>query len=184
MQVEATSAKWVITGQALRFPSSEYFPYTWDYSVEDEFMVGTASQDYESFPSNYAMKGFNFATAVNFVLWDYEHRRAEMPETSEQLLDSLWYAANEWAVNDPTFDYTQPGGFMFGIDQGLGISVAVWHDEAGRAYVESYRWDPWPDGWQEVPTAGGDGGLHGVPWYTADPDFVPETLLWTCNLGD
>ena len=183
MLTEATSTEWVVKGQAIKFPEGEYYPYEWDFGAEDDYYIIIAEQDFDRFPSDYAMRGFNLTRAVEYVLKDFEGRRAEMPETHEQLLDSLWYVANEWAENDPSIDYTQPGGFMFGIDQGKGISYAIWRDESGQEYVETWRWDPWPVGWQEMPTAEPREGEHGVPWFDPEPDFVPETILWTCNLG-
>ncbi|MCX6647483.1 MAG: hypothetical protein NTY09_14150 [bacterium] len=181
LSLEITPGLWVFKGQAIN-TTGQYYPYAWDFSVQDEWMVNTAAQDFELYPTDYAMRGYNLAMSCYRILWDYEKRRAEMPATNAQLLDSLWYVATSWAENDPSIDYTQPGGFMFGIDQEKGISVAIWLDETGQEYIDTRRWDPWPDGWHEIPAVGPRDGIHGGPWVDPEAGFVPETILWTCNL--
>jgi hypothetical protein len=181
MVTEASKEQWLITGQAID-TNGLYFAHTWDYNNKDEWMVSSAGDDFVNYPTEYAIRGYNLAFSCYRILCDYEDRRAEMPETHDQLLDSLWYVANSWAENDPAVDFNLPGGFMFGIDKNAGISVAIWRDESGQLYYDTRRWDPWPDGWHELPVAGEKDGMHGVGWVQPEPGFVPETILWTCNL--
>ena len=42
-----------------------------------------------------AMQGAVLSNSLERILWDYEHRRAEMPGSSEELLDELWIV-NLW----------------------------------------------------------------------------------------
>ena len=180
---EAGSNGWSIDGQTPMYPDGEWMSHTWDFNPPTEEM-GMEIADYRTrtYPNPTAMKGAMFADALESVLFDYAHRRALMPVSSEDMLDGLWVIANDWAANDPDIDPNALGGFLFGIDESELLSIAVWYDDQGNRYSSAWKWDPWPDGWEHVPVAGESAGYEGLPWTDYPEDFTPATVLWTCSL--
>jgi hypothetical protein len=147
----------------------------------------------DEYPNVIAIRGAHLAWQLALILLDYALRRNEMPACTEDLLDGLWIPQDSWVQNSPGSDWTQPGGFMFGIDESHGVAVAMWRDDLGVVYREAYSYSPWPKGgWMRVPTFyeyvgrigrnpawsdRADGFFENVP-----PDYAPEVELWACSL--
>jgi len=182
MVLDTSSEPWHLTGQIPIFPEGTWQSYTWDIAGIDESTRNVINSLGENYSNPVAMKGAYMAWAFEHMLWDYEHRRATMPNTGEELLDGLWEVYNSSITDDPAVDISNPGAFIFGIDTQEQLSVAIWNDLEGNSYILSWTWDPWPHGWDHVPTAGENIGHHGIPWEPPSDDFVPGSILWSCYL--
>lgn len=183
LTIETSYEDWSITGRLPEFPEGTWCEHTWEFEPCEGPCRTLIEQDVFRFPTPVALRGFMLAKILEHILWDYEHRRALMPAGAEEMLDGLWYVAEDWAAHDPAADAAQPGGFLFGVDSAEGLSVAIWHDETGKRYAEGWIWDPWPSGWEKPPRAGEQEGHHGLPsWDPIPDDFTPETVLWSCSL--
>jgi len=175
-------AGWSIDGRTPMYPDGEWISHTWDFNPPtDEMGLEIADYRAQMYPNAIAMKGAMFADALESVLFDYAHRRALMPASSDEMLDGLWVVANDRAANNPAVDPDEPGGFLFGIDESEMLSIAVWYDDQGNKYSLAWKWNPWPDGWEDIPKAGESEGYEGLPWTAYPEDFIPATVLWTCS---
>jgi len=182
--VAASTSGWLVYGQAFDFIERQWYSETWEYDVHDDIQSQAMKTYRRSYPSSIAKRGALLAQLLAHCTIDYEIRRAEMPESPEQMLDGLWVVNDEWAEHKPGIDWQAPGCFMFGIDSNEQVAVAIWRDTDGAIFTEAWKWDPWPAGWENWPWPGKPKpGDHGFPVIKPVPDdFIPETILWTCSL--
>jgi hypothetical protein len=189
--LETSVTDWAIKQQAPHLPKGEWRRCEQHVGC-DEWPEDLAERTRQAYPNPTALRGAHLSWQLSWMLFDYATRRDMMPISNEDLLDGLWTVDEPWARDNPSLDWTKPGGFMFGIDECNEVAVAIWRDEQGTVYKEAYRFSPWPtQGWQKVPDFFEyiersqarpfyerlDSFFDQVP-----PDYVPEIQLWICSL--
>ena len=181
--IEAGETQWLVHGIAIRFPTGEYYPYTWAWELPEDSWLEVADYRRGEYPNSVSMRGAMLSDILEAILQDYENRRALIPNTSEELLDGLWEVHDPWAMNSGLTDFSQPGSFVFGVDPEQQLSAAIWRDNLGSRKYMCWRWDPWPSGWTSVPQPGETDGMHGEPWgQEIEEGYVPPIMLWSCML--
>ncbi|MFH1675542.1 MAG: hypothetical protein ABIC40_00860 [bacterium] len=184
LKVEPSVGSWVIKGKGILFPNNEWIDYEWKVDSPLAFESGKniMFDRQEKYPNAEAMRGAMLAQTFYFVVFDYETRRAEIPETADKMLD-LWYVYNDWGKNDPDIESFTPGTFTMGISPKDHIVVFMWYDLDGNFYSDAHSWNPWPEGWKHVPTAEDIERDHGLPLTNGvDKNYVPEKIIWKCSL--
>ncbi len=180
--LETSETEWKITGNTPSYPDGTWYEYTWDFEHPDGPWLNIAMQRSSDFGNPVAMRGAMLSTAFSYIVWNFEKRRAELPANQEELLDGLWYVHDEWAEFSEDIEISDTGVFVFGLYPSEMKSAAIWTDPYGNIYREAWLWDPWPAGWNEIPSVGERTGIHSAQ---CDPpnDFEgPEVVLWQCSL--
>ncbi|HEX9745935.1 MAG TPA: hypothetical protein VGB30_10965 [bacterium] len=149
---------------------------------QDEMQI--IQQEQITYPNNVALRGALLAETIQHILRDYEYRRREMPLSAVDLLDGLWHVHDEWAKANNTIDPSENGGFLFGLDDQRHLAVARWKDMNGDVYYKQWLWEFRPIGWNEPFTYEESPGFHGVPGGMKDENFIPEQIIWKCNLNN
>lgn len=180
--LNTSDSHWTITGNTPRFPDGTWYEYTWDYEHPDGPWFDIAMQRSSDYRNPIAMRGAMLSNALAYIMWNFENRRAELPENNDELLDGLWYVHDEWAEYSEDIEIFDPGTFVFGLYPSELKSAAVWTDPYGNIYREAWTWDPWPSGWTEIPSVEERPGIHGSPCDPPDDTEGPEIVLWKCSL--
>ena len=186
LDVSASTAEWTVTGLHPWTPDGTWKKYTWKYSEPPQVKLSAFTTEYGKYTSIVALRGAVLASALNYLVFDYQDRRNEMPGSSDELFDGLWSIGQTWAANDPGLDVSRPGDFSFGLDKDSGRVAASWHDAQGLEYRVGYLYSPWPQGgWSKPPTVdelqGKSQRILALP--TQVPEgFIPENILWKCSL--
>lgn len=156
---------------------------------------GNQKELFDEYPNLIALRGALLSELLNYILYDFQIRRNQMPETPEAFLDGLYQVSESWAENDPQWQLDLPCGFLFGIDKSLELAIGIWQDEFGQYFYYAVDYSPWPEGgWIEVPSWNDlilrpQNAFHTfnrsnylVESGNITPDFVPEIILWQSNL--
>lgn len=181
--IEASDDLWVLHYNRPMIPDGHWESLTWTASLsEDEVWFSTHKEESQKYPGKTALMGYMFANMLESLVWNYQTRRAKMPETREELLDGLWQVTESWAENLDDIDSFAPGGFLFGSDPERHYVVARWSDYEGVVYYDIWEWEVWEtEGWTNVP---GAGESHDNRWPVNTPNnsYVPPIILWQCML--